>query len=443
MMSTKILILSFGNESSIEIIKSLAPLNRFEIHGAHWDIHNPGKAYLNKKFIHQIANITDPLTFFADIKKLVDELDIEYIFVTNCKILKCIYDNYSIAHALPFLIPNRETLKYCLFKRELYQKLPQFSPKVYQKLPRGVRIEPDDNNRDFYIKPNFGSSGDGGRKASGALPLDIDTNDVVTEYLPGEEVTVDCLSDEDGNLQNFNVRIRESVRGGITNVGYSGSKDLQNEIGEILQSISRELKIPYLWFAQFKRNKDDIFKLLEINCRVSGSFAITRTQRKDFIKELMFHLVIGINFSRIDQNQNIEEFRVVRHFNVLEIGRPKYIFDIDGTILTETGGNYQDALPIWETIELINELYFSGAEIIIHSARGMIRFNNDVAKVYDNLFELTKKQLAQCCVYYDKLILGKPPGIYVDNDILSVEDLKKKMEKTKDATKENSNFYLD
>ena len=48
----------------------------------------------------------------------------------------------------------------------------------------------------------------------------------------------------------------------------------------------------------------------------------------------------------------------------------KYCFDIDGTICTNTNGDYENATPIENRINLINDLYEKENEIILFTARG-------------------------------------------------------------------------
>ena len=49
-----------------------------------------------------------------------------------------------------------------------------------------------------------------------------------------------------------------------------------------------------------------------------------------------------------------------------------YIVDIDGTICTNTSGEYEKAEPIMENIETINSLYDAGNTIIYWTARGTV-----------------------------------------------------------------------
>tara|TARA_R100001443_G_scaffold103792_1_gene112244 strand:- start:124 stop:471 length:348 start_codon:yes stop_codon:yes gene_type:complete len=93
-----------------------------------------------------------------------------------------------------------------------------------------------------------------------------------------------------------------------------------------------------------------------------------------------------------------------------------YVFDIDGTLCTLSGGIYEEAKPISHRIQKVNELYNNGHTIILNTARGMGRTKNN-ALLAEKLFrELTEEQLNNWGVKYHKLFMGKPSGdIYVDD----------------------------
>ena len=94
----------------------------------------------------------------------------------------------------------------------------------------------------------------------------------------------------------------------------------------------------------------------------------------------------------------------------------KYVFDIDGTICSNTNGNYENAKPFFERIDKINLLYDKGHKIIFLTARGMGRSNNSVAYAYEAFETLTRDQLDSWGVKYHQLFLGQPSGdIYIDD----------------------------
>ena len=89
-----------------------------------------------------------------------------------------------------------------------------------------------------------------------------------------------------------------------------------------------------------------------------------------------------------------------------------YCFDIDGTICTNTNGDYEKAKPFIDRIKIVNKLYIEGNKIIMLTARGSTT-NLDWT-------ELTKQQLKEWGVKYHELIFGKPEAdIFIDDKGIS------------------------
>ena len=76
-----------------------------------------------------------------------------------------------------------------------------------------------------------------------------------------------------------------------------------------------------------------------------------------------------------------------------------YCFDIDGTICTNTEGDYEQAVPFKEVIEKVNRLYDKGHRIIFFTGRG--------STTGIDWSDLTKKQLKDWQVKYHSLILSE------------------------------------
>lgn len=100
-----------------------------------------------------------------------------------------------------------------------------------------------------------------------------------------------------------------------------------------------------------------------------------------------------------------------------------YVFDIDGTICTNTYGEYNKAVPFSERINKVNKLYEDGHTIFMQTARGMGRTNNSQEAAKAALFDFTKAQLERWGVKYHRLFLGKPAGdFYVDDKAIKDKD---------------------
>jgi D-sedoheptulose 7-phosphate isomerase len=95
--------------------------------------------------------------------------------------------------------------------------------------------------------------------------------------------------------------------------------------------------------------------------------------------------------------------------------RRVYCFDLDGTLCTNTFGNYQSAIPLQESIRKVNYLYSQGHTIKIYTARGS-GSGQDWGKQ-------TELQLSDWGVLYHELILGKPEAdVYIDDRSINMSD---------------------
>ena len=92
-----------------------------------------------------------------------------------------------------------------------------------------------------------------------------------------------------------------------------------------------------------------------------------------------------------------------------------YCFDIDGTLCTNTDGEYESAEPHSEIIARVNSLHDAGHQIIVYTARG--------ATTGIDWRAMTELQLAQWGLKYDALYTGKPTAdIYIDDKAVNVRD---------------------
>ena len=88
-------------------------------------------------------------------------------------------------------------------------------PKVYSR-PNNIPAE------DFpvFAKPIVGYSAKGTKKLHTQEEVDVylkgKKDMLVVEYLPGEEFTVDCFTDKDGNLLYSGARKRNRISNGIS-----------------------------------------------------------------------------------------------------------------------------------------------------------------------------------------------------------------------------------
>jgi len=88
--------------------------------------------------------------------------------------------------------------------------------------------------------------------------------------------------------------------------------------------------------------------------------------------------------------------------------------DLDNTLCETENSNYTESKPINERIYKVNKLKDDGNKITIWTARGQTSGIDYT--------ELTKKQLTDWGIRYDKLLMGKPSyDLYIDDKSVNVD----------------------
>lgn len=93
-----------------------------------------------------------------------------------------------------------------------------------------------------------------------------------------------------------------------------------------------------------------------------------------------------------------------------------YVIDIDGTICSDSAGQYEKAMPMQARIDLVNKLHDEGNQIIFFTARGMGSSGNNIEAAKEKWFDFTKRQLEVWGVKYHALFLGKPAADHYIDD---------------------------
>lgn len=92
-----------------------------------------------------------------------------------------------------------------------------------------------------------------------------------------------------------------------------------------------------------------------------------------------------------------------------------YCFDIDGTICTNTDGQYDNAKPFPDVIEKVNLLFEMGETIYFYTARG--------ATTGMDWSNSTKEQLKMWGVKHHKIFFGKPTAdLYIDDKCVNIKE---------------------
>ncbi len=140
---------------------------------------------------------------------------------------------------------------------------------------------------------------------------------LVTEYLPGEEYTVDVFRDE----KNIIVipRLRKSIRSGIT---FEAQVEFREDLINFSNKLSKALDLNYCFGFQFKLSKEGIPKILESNPRVQGSMVVSTFAGFNMI---YYSVKKALGFEIDLSNINLREIRFKRYWGGIAIEDGKFI----------------------------------------------------------------------------------------------------------------------
>ncbi|MEF8729836.1 MAG: ATP-grasp domain-containing protein [Accumulibacter sp.] len=154
-----------------------------------------------------------------------------------------------------------------------------------------------------FLKPDDGQGGKRAYRADTpdelAFLLSRHPDLLVMEYLPGDELSVDCFSDYCGQLLFIGPRTRERVQMGIS--FRSTAVPLSDEVRRIAQVIHDSFQLDGAWFFQVKQDAQGRFKLLEFAPRQSSTMGLYRHAGVNFALLSLFNaLRIPVTIRRND-----------------------------------------------------------------------------------------------------------------------------------------------
>jgi hypothetical protein len=341
-----VLVFPAGEVNSIELHDALATCVNIELYGAS-SVDRHGE-YVFKNYISGVPMLTEP-DFIDAMNRLIESNGIDVIFPTHDTVAEFMSVNREKFNA-KIIAADYRTAEICRDKIKTFILFSDqdFCPVVYQK-PKTFPV---------FIKPRKGQGSVGAKllRSEADIDTDIDWSDhVVCEYLPGEEYTVDCLTDKNGALRAVLPRSRRRIFAGIT----VGGQDevLTEEVEYIARTINSRLRFLGLWFFQIKRAENGRFKLLEISTRCAGTMCLSRAQGIN-LPLLSVYVAMGydVDVFRNPNKVTVDRTLISRYKTDYEYDRV-YI-DFDDTIII--GGKVH--LP---TIRFLYQCKNNGISVIL------------------------------------------------------------------------------
>lgn len=267
-----VLVFPCGSEPGTEIYFALRRSLHVKLFGAS-SVDDHGR-FVFEHYIGDLPRITDA-GFERAFQDLIDTHRIDVIFSTHDTV-SCHLAGLAARSGVHLVNGNATTATICRSKHRTYDVLQDAA-----WLPR--RYAPGSAAIDFpvIVKPDTGQGGQGVQLVHNRDELDAVTRAdpdswVIVEYLPGDEITVDCFTDWQRELIWAGARSRERVKAGISM--RSAFLGADATVQAIAADINRHIEMRGPWFFQLKKDVSGAWKLLEVSCRIAGTMVAHRAK---------------------------------------------------------------------------------------------------------------------------------------------------------------------
>lgn len=362
-----ILIFPAGSEIGLEINAALKYQKNINIFGGtsvEDETQFTYKNVLKLPFIYED-------NFIDNLNRIIMENKIDYIYPAYDMVQCYLMEKQHVIGA-EVISSECDTVLLCRDKQKVYDYLENtwYVPKFYKN---GVKQYP------VFIKPRKGQGSQNARKIENEKELNFylknETEYVICEYLPGQEYTVDCFTDANGNLLILKARLRKKIKNGISVAAEIISE--RKEINIIADSLNEKIKFRGAWFFQVKENSEGELRLLEVSPRVSGTMGLTRNLGINF-EMLDIYLHMGVPISIVNNNYNISVSRTLTSHYKTTIKFDTIYVDYDDTLIIDSQVN----------VKLIGLLYH-----FFNQGKKIILLSKHVGNIYSSLekYCITKK----------------------------------------------------
>ncbi len=342
MNKQNILIFPAGTEIAFEIQNALKYSKFVQIFGG--TSINDHSEFTYKNLITDFPFIGDR-DFLEFLNKIIDKYNIDYIYPAHDEV--CVFlSNHIEDIKAKVVVTDSITTNICRSKKETYNYFSKefFVPAVFNSVE-------EVNRYPVFVKPAIGQGSKGAKKIDSQkeliAALTYDSTLVITEYLPGMEYTVDCFTDQLGELRVVKLRNRERIRAGISVRSRELAVDRQVKI--IAERINQSLTFRGAWFFQLKKSEKGEYRLMEISPRIPGTMGLSRNLGINFPLLTLF-VFWGYNVSIIDNGYNIILDRAFYSSYKIDIEYSHIYIDFDDTIICSQNVNVDVMRYLYQAI---------------------------------------------------------------------------------------------
>ena len=366
-----VLVFPCGSEVAIEVHRALHFEKNINLIGLS-SVEDHGK-FVFENYIGDCP-FFDNNDFIPYLKNIVESNQIDVIYPCMDIVLPILKDNETFL-GCKVVTSELETTRICLSKLHTYQVL-----KETIKVPE-IYNEYENINFPLFSKPNIGASSRNTFKIFDELDFSFYTKkfpeNLILEYLPGDEFTVDCFTDFNGNLLFSSARKRNRISNGI-----SVNTQIVNDpiFDDWAKKINQKLKFNGAWFFQVKFDKNNILTLLEVASRIAGSSTIQRYRGVN-LPLLSIYNILGYPVSIQVNNIEVKLDRGLDVLTKTDFYFENVYFDFDDTIVLKENVNPN-------VMKIIYSLLNKGIKLfLVTRHRNNIIYTLNKYKISSSIFE--------------------------------------------------------
>jgi len=376
-----ILVFPCGSEIGLELYRSLQYSAHINLIGASSTDDHGRFVYPN--YVNSVPFVDDP-GFIPAIRAIVAAHNIDAIYPS----MDAVITRLSLAQeeiGCKVIASPVATTEICLSKKKTYEYLKDLIrvPHIFSSLDE-VQQYP------VFIKPEVGYGSRGAKliltEVQGRQHLAEYPAALILENLPGEEYTVDCFSDSEGNLLFSRPRKRERISNGISVHTAPVNKRL-DEFNAIAQKINDHLPFRGAWFYQVKESAGGELVLLEIASRLAGSSSLYRNLGVNFALLSVFD-AFGHKVSVFHNDYPIELDRALDNKYKIQLTITKAYVDFDDCLLLNGQVNVQLVALLYQFLNKgIKIMLITKHDRVVEDTLAQYRLLN----IFDEIIHLPKE----------------------------------------------------
>lgn len=328
-MRLNVLVFPCGSEIGLEIHAALRYAKDVRLHGASSVPDHGEFAYARYRRIDAHAGSA---ALVPALNALIAEWGIDLVIPAHDSVIPLLAEAGAQLLA-PAMVPDAETARVCRNKHLTYRRLAPLGI-VPSQVGYPAAAYP------VFAKPAIGQGSQGAERIDDAERhrqlLDSGIDYVISEYLPGEEFTIDCISDAGGTLLHASPRRRTRVKSGISVRTEPAPAD--RDLDAMAASIAAELRLRGAWFFQARRDSTGTPKLLEVAPRIAGSMALSRARGVNYAL-LGIYATLGKPFAVLPQDHAVEMDRALCSRWRTGLSYRRVYLDLDDTLLVDGAPN--------------------------------------------------------------------------------------------------------